>query len=142
MDHIRICASDAACLRVTLSFQCLSWLDAGYRFPRSLSFAIIDTLEKIYLAGFPLLQLLVALLPTFIKRRQSSVAIPTETCVSSSDFTCPEPDPYSGPAGMAGMEFLPLMLTSVYCAIGLVWGFCRLMFLYLNETYQGASNRI
>ncbi|KAJ7228769.1 glucosyltransferase [Mycena pura] len=113
-----------------------------YEFPRSLSFAIIDTLEKIYLAGFPLLQLLVALFPTFIKRRQSSVAIPTETCVSSSDFTCPEPDPYSGPAGMAGMEFLPLMLTSVYCAIGLVWGFCRLMFLYLNETYQGASNHI
>jgi alpha-1,3-glucosyltransferase len=65
-----------------------------------------------------------------------------ETCISTADFTCPEPDPH--PAGVAAMEFLPLMLTSVYCAVGLVWGFCRLMFVYLKEetTYQGPLSRI
>ncbi|KAJ7368184.1 glucosyltransferase [Mycena albidolilacea] len=115
-----------------------------YEFPRSLSFVIIDTLEKIYLAGFPLLQLFVTLFPILVARRQQqSAAVPiVETCISTADFTCPEPDPH--PAGVAAMEFLPLMLTSVYCAVGLVWGFCRLMFVYLNEetTYQGPLSRI
>ncbi|KAJ7499028.1 glycosyltransferase family 57 protein [Mycena latifolia] len=96
-----------------------------YEFPRSLSFVIIDTLEKIYLAGFPLLLAFVTLFPALVARRQASA-----------------PDP--SPAGVAAMEFLPLMLTSVYCALGLVWGFCRLMFVYLNEetTYQGPLSRI
>ncbi|KAJ7129797.1 glucosyltransferase [Mycena epipterygia] len=113
-----------------------------YEYPRSLSFVIIDTLEKIYLAGFPLLQLFVTLFPFLVARRQASAAVPADTCVASADFTCPEPDPH--PAGVAAMEFLPLMLTSVYCALGLVWGFCRLMFVYLNEetTYQGPLSRI
>ncbi|KAJ6539236.1 glucosyltransferase [Mycena capillaripes] len=113
-----------------------------YEFPTSLSYVILDTLEKIYLAGFPLLQLFVTLFPVLVARRQKSVAVPPDTCVSTADFICPEPD--SHPAGVAAMEFLPLMLTSVYCAIGLVWGFCRLMFVYLNEetTYQGPLSRI
>lgn len=28
-------------------------------------------------------------------------------------------------------EFLPLMLTSLYCALGLVWAYARLSFLYI-----------
>lgn len=42
------------------------------------------------------------------------------------------------------MEFLPLMLTSVYCAVGMVWGFVRLLFVYLNEetTYQGQLSSV
>ncbi|KAJ6515980.1 glycosyltransferase family 57 protein [Mycena sanguinolenta] len=113
-----------------------------YEFPRSLSFVIIDTLEKIYLAGFPLIQLFVTLFPVYVARRQKTAAEPLSTCISTDDFTCPEPDPAVG--GLAAMEFLPLMLTSVYCAIGMVWGFCRLMFIYLNEesTYQGPLSRI
>ncbi|KAK7061626.1 alpha-1,3-glucosyltransferase [Favolaschia claudopus] len=113
-----------------------------YEYPRSLSFVIIDTLEKIYLAGFPLLQAFVTLFPLYVARRQRFSAVPPDTCISTDDFICPEPDPH--PAGAAAMEFLPLMMTSVYCAIGLVWGFCRLMFVYLNEetTYQGPLSRI
>ncbi|KAJ7179886.1 glycosyltransferase family 57 protein [Mycena crocata] len=113
-----------------------------YEFPRSLSFVIIDTLEKIYLAGFPMLQIFVTLFPVLVAQRQATAAVSADTCVSSPDFTCPEPDPH--PAGVAAMEFLPLMLTSIYCAVGLVWGFCRLMFVYLNEetTYQGPLSRI
>ena len=28
-------------------------------------------------------------------------------------------------------EFLPLMLTSLYCALGLIWAYARLSFLYI-----------
>ncbi|KAJ7276314.1 glucosyltransferase [Mycena haematopus] len=95
-----------------------------YEFPRSLSF------------------LFVTLFPVLVARQQKIAVEPISTCISTTDFTCPEPSPHA--AGVAAMEFLPLMLTSVYCAIGLVWGFCRLMFIYLYEesTYQGPLSRI
>jgi len=32
-------------------------------------------------------------------------------------------------------EFLPLLLTSVYCAVGLVWAFIRLSVIYLRPGY-------
>lgn len=73
-----------------------------YEFPRSLPFVIIDGLEKLYLAGFILLQAFVTFFP--VATRQSS----------------------------ASLEFLPLMLTSVYCSVGLVWAFLRLSVLYLR----------
>ncbi|PCH41268.1 glycosyltransferase family 57 protein [Wolfiporia cocos MD-104 SS10] len=75
-----------------------------YEFPRSLPFVIIDSVEKLYLAGFPLLQLFVTLFP--IATQHS-----------------------------ASMEFLPLLLTSVYCAVGLVWAFARLSVIYLKQQY-------
>lgn len=31
------------------------------------------------------------------------------------------------------VEFLPLMMTSVYCALGLVWAFIRLGTIYLRQ---------
>jgi alpha-1,3-glucosyltransferase len=31
----------------------------------------------------------------------------------------------------AALEFLPLMLTSVYCAVGIVWAWLRLSWAYL-----------
>ncbi|KAF8211224.1 glucosyltransferase [Mycena galopus ATCC 62051] len=125
-----------------ISFVYLPLTRRVYEFPRSLSFVIIDHLEKIYLAGFPLLQLFVTLFPVLVARRQKSAVEPLDTCITTENFTCPEPDPHA--AGVAAMEFLPLMLTSVYCAIGLVWGFCRLTFVYLLEetTYQGPLSRI
>lgn len=36
--------------------------------------------------------------------------------------------------GESGNEFLPLLLTSVYCAVGLAWAFVRLSLLYI-KTY-------
>jgi alpha-1,3-glucosyltransferase len=32
-------------------------------------------------------------------------------------------------------EFLPLMATSVYCAVGLIWSFIRLSTLYITQQY-------
>ncbi|CAK5275695.1 unnamed protein product [Mycena citricolor] len=94
-----------------------------YEFPKSLSFVIIDRLERVYLGGFVVLQVVLMIL----NARSST------TCTPSEDAACSE----------STMQFLPLMMTSVYCAVGLVWCFCRLMFVYLHETtYQGQLNRI
>jgi len=75
-----------------------------YDFPRSLPFVIIDVLERAYLYGFVALHLVVSILAWFVGRSQTST-----------------------------MEFLPLMMTSVYCAFGLVWAFIRLSVLYLQR---------
>lgn len=105
------------------------------RFPKSLSYVILDTLEKVYLAGFPVLLAFTSIFPALMERRRISADI----CIPSDEFSCPEPEGQLGTGMSHTMEFLPLMLTSVYCAIGLVWGFLRLMFIYLHEetTYQG-----
>ena len=79
------------------------------RFPRSLPFVIIDTLERFYIAGFALLQLFVLAFPLLSRAKSRSQA------------------------DDSAMEFLPLMLTSVYCAVGLVWAFLRLSVIYLSD---------
>ncbi|KAG8953629.1 glycosyl transferase [Tulasnella sp. 424] len=84
-----------------------------YEPPSSLPTFIIDILEKAYLAGFIPLQLFITMFPIFSGRNFKS-----------------SPDD-AGSNG--GMEFLPLMLTSVYCAVGLVWAFVRLGWLYLRK---------
>ncbi|KAF9075946.1 glycosyltransferase family 57 protein [Rhodocollybia butyracea] len=88
-----------------------------YEFPKSLSYVILDIIEKIYLGGFLVLQIFVALFPILSRRKG---------------------------ADASGMEFLPLMVTSVYCSIGMVWGFMRLIFIYLHEdtAYQGQLSTI
>jgi alpha-1,3-glucosyltransferase len=150
MDSPCIRTSHPTCLRVSsittfnphrkddLIISCL-------RFPKSLSYVIIDTLEKIYLAGFPLLQLFVMLFPTIIHRRATASIVVIDVCIPSVGFSCPEPEhkPKAG-TGIEGMEFLPLMLTSVYCAAGLVWAFLRLFFVYMKSetTYQGQLSGI
>lgn len=41
------------------------------------------------------------------------------------------------------LQFLPLMMTSVYCAIGMVWGFIRLLYIYLHDTtYKGQLSEL
>ena len=86
-----------------------------HRFPRTIPFVIMDFAERFYLAGFPLLQLFVTLFPLLTARRASSAGEGAESEGSA-------------------LEFLPLMLTSVYCAVGLVWAFVRLSVMYLVST--------
>ncbi|EIN10737.1 glycosyltransferase family 57 protein [Punctularia strigosozonata HHB-11173 SS5] len=81
-----------------------------YQYPRSLPGVIVAAIEKLYLNGFFALQLLVTILPYLMKATSSAPVVPVNT-----------------------MEFLPLMLTSVYCAVGLVWAFLRLSFVYLHS---------
>ena len=71
-----------------------------HSFPRSLPFVVLDTLERLYIAGFIPLHLAVTILPHIL-----------------------------GPS----KEFLPLLLTSVYCAVGLGWAFIRLSVIYLRS---------
>lgn len=85
------------------------------RFPASLPWVILDTLERLYIAGFALLQVFVTLFPLFSRSRTSHEASQDTTETSSA------------------LEFLPLMLTSVYCAVGLVWAFVRLSVTYLRQ---------
>ncbi|KAF7790905.1 hypothetical protein EIP86_001863 [Pleurotus ostreatoroseus] len=82
-----------------------------YEFPRSLPFVIIDTLERFYIAGFALLQLFVLAFPLLGRAKPQA----------------------KGEEGESAMEFLPLMMTSVYCAVGLVWAFLRLSVIYLRD---------
>jgi len=94
------------------------------RFPTSFPLVCLDFLEKLYLAGFPFLQLFVTIFPLVTYSQQPSPCrIP---------FVCPEVQPQGG---LGDLEFLPLMLTSVYCAVGLVWAFLRLSVIYLREQY-------
>jgi len=72
----------------------------------------MDLLERIYLAGFPLLLVFTTFFPLLGQR--------------------------------SAVEFLPLMLTSLYCSIGLIWSFLRLGFIYLHEesSYQGQLSEL
>ena len=87
------------------------------RFPTSLPFVAIDFLERLYLACFPLLQIFVMVFPLLTKRSLS-----VNDTSAHADGT---------ESGTSSLEFLPLMATSVYCAVGLVWAFVRLSVIYL-----------
>jgi len=113
-----------------------------YEYPKSILYAIMDLLEKVYLAGFPFLLLFVSILPYLQTQSESAVNV----CISSDSFVCPDPtlnSMKSGPKSSV-LEFLPLMATSIYCALGLVWSFMRLGFIYLYEetSYQGQLSSI
>ncbi|KAI0284964.1 glycosyltransferase family 57 protein [Russula aff. rugulosa BPL654] len=77
-----------------------------YEFPRSLPAVIVGSLETMYLWGFLLLEIVVTLCPLIAKAVGQ---------------------------GPEKWEFLPLMLTSLYCALGLIWAYGRLSFLYITS---------
>lgn len=108
----------------------------------------MDALEKLYLAGFPLLLIFVTAFPLSQGRVRAQPDLSTSAaiCISSEAFSCPESEyrPAQSSLGVPALQFLPLMVTSVYCAFGLVWSFLRLGFIYLHEetTYQGQLSEI
>jgi len=108
----------------------------------------MDALEKLYLAGFPLLLIFVTAFPLLRGRvsAQPDLSTLAAICISSEAFSCPESE-YGSAQGIveiSALQFLPLMTTSIYCALGLVWSFLRLGFIYLHEetTYQGQLSEI
>ncbi len=80
--------------------------DLHSRFPRSLPAVFIGLLETMYLWGFLVLTPVVTFYP-----------------ILSKIFT----------QNPERLEFLPLMLTSLYCALGLIWAYARLSFLYITS---------
>lgn len=105
-----------------------------YEFPRSLPSVIMDLLEKLYLAGFLLLQVLVMALPALEAWITGARQATGATKCIAGEFSCPEPDPaHITKSEASNLAFLPLMMTSVYCAVGLVWAFLRLSFIYLRQ---------
>lgn len=103
------------------------------RYPKSLGFVIMDMGEKAYLAGFPFLLAFITFYPTYMSRKMGSANghVIYDKLGAEEEIR-------------SAMEFLPLMATSVYCAAGIVWGYLRLLFVYLNEekTYQGQLSAI
>ncbi|KAI0303210.1 glucosyltransferase [Russula brevipes] len=77
-----------------------------YEFPRSLPAVIVGSLETMYLSGFLLLEVVVTLCPVIAKAFAQ---------------------------GPEKWEFLPLMLISLYCALGLIWAYARLSYLYITS---------
>jgi len=112
------------------------------RYPKSISYVIMDALEKVYLAGFPFLLLFVSIFPRLRPQSESTINV----CISPDAFTCPDPqfNSMKNSPIPSTMGFLPLMATSIYCALGLVWSFMRLAFIYLHEetSYQGQLSEI
>jgi len=84
-----------------------------YEFPTSLPGVLVDFFERAYLWGFVPLQVFSTFYPIFMARYMRR---------SKADT-------------LARLEFLPLMLTSIYCAVGVIWAFFRLSVLYLREKH-------
>lgn len=137
--------------------------DDGSRYPKSLIYVFMDSLEKLYIAGFPLLLAFATAFPLLLERSQATQLVGTAPvvaygqCPVNDAFTCPNTTstmlltsdlgagvPSSNGGSLQAMEFLPLMATSVYCAVGLVWSFMRLGFIYLNEesSYRGQLSEV
>lgn len=86
-----------------------------YEFPSGVIAVATDILERAYLYGFIFLQVFVSLYSVLTKTRAQA----GDTAAES----------------LSKLEFLPLMVTSIYCAIGVIWAFLRFSWLYLTEKY-------
>lgn len=85
------------------------------RFPRSRFAVALEFLERAYMLALIPVALFTELFPLVLAwRNQSHESTETEKQTGTLDF-------------------LPLMLTSVYCAIGIVWAFLRLSVIYLRN---------
>ncbi|CEQ39575.1 SPOSA6832_01113 [Sporobolomyces salmonicolor] len=102
---------------------------------------LVNKAETLYLYGFVLLHLYVTFLhPLLFPSPATTFSAPSVVghCDSFTGGNCTLSDPVSVPNHSdaaapeePSMEFLPLMLTSVYCAVGIVWSWLRLSCGYL-----------
>jgi alpha-1,3-glucosyltransferase len=101
-------------------------------FPRSFVGVLVDRLEMLYLAGFPLLHVALTVFPLMSRKRASTFSVDTSEHLNNT--TTGRNIAFDETS--TSMEFLPLMLTSVYCAVGLVWAFIRLGVVYMGGLTQ------
>ncbi|GAA5984025.1 hypothetical protein JCM10908_006018 [Rhodotorula pacifica] len=102
---------------------------------------LVDKAETAYLYGFIALQLYTSVGHGLLFPSSAEVAtvIPSlSTCApggSNADGTCVDPAlvaQATAAVAETSMEFLPLMLTSVYCAVGIIWSWLRLSWGFLT----------
>ncbi|EJU06232.1 glycosyltransferase family 57 protein [Dacryopinax primogenitus] len=75
---------------------------------------IVHRLEGMYIYGFVILQIVVTALNALLAWKS-----PNDSPLSKNS--------------LSQMEFLPLLLTSVYCAVGITWAFLCLSWLYIKS---------
>ncbi|GAA5822299.1 hypothetical protein JCM5353_001562 [Sporobolomyces roseus] len=96
---------------------------------------LVNKLESLYLFGFILLQIYVSILHPYFFPSAPLTPAPSivhcdptiSTCTNSSSTPLPNIVVENS------MEFLPLMLTSVYCALGISWSWLRLSWGFLLD---------
>ncbi|BGP40496.1 glycosyl transferase [Rhodotorula kratochvilovae] len=98
---------------------------------------LVDKAEALYLVGFFALQIYTSVLHSllFPSSPAASAAPGVITCAAASvaNGTCADASTVGAGVSEASMEFLPLMLTSVYCAVGIVWSWARLSWAFLTS---------
>ncbi|GAA6042056.1 hypothetical protein JCM8097_004084 [Rhodosporidiobolus ruineniae] len=104
-----------------------------YRPVPNLFTVLVSYLETLYLFGFVFLQFYVSLLhpllfPSPSPALSSAILCDASTGACSAALETAE----AGGASESSMEFLPLMMTSVYCAVGVVWSWMRLSWGFLT----------
>ncbi|GAA5887920.1 hypothetical protein JCM6882_000802 [Rhodosporidiobolus microsporus] len=110
-----------------------------YRPLPNLFTVLVSHLETLYLYGFFLLQIYVTLLHPLLFPSPPSIAHTTPASIIHCDASLPNSNCSVSLAAAAqadvaegSMEFLPLMLTSVYCAVGVTWSWVRLGWGFLT----------
>ncbi|EIM88556.1 glycosyltransferase family 57 protein [Stereum hirsutum FP-91666 SS1] len=106
-----------------------------YEFPRSMPGVILNTLEMVYIAGFTFLQIFIIFFPilarTFLSGASSSNSANNTYTPVADGGGAVAVDVKDMDDAAAKWEFVPLMATSIYCAVGLVWAYLRLAYLYV-----------
>ncbi|KZT62915.1 glycosyltransferase family 57 protein [Calocera cornea HHB12733] len=98
---------------------------------------IVHRLEGLYIYGFVALQLAVTAFTAVLAWKSPDPGAPPEiplnltTSGNLLEATTSSPLQRSS---LSQMEFLPLMMTSVYCAVGITWAFLRLSWLYIKSS--------
>jgi len=96
-----------------------------HRMPPTFFSEMVHNLEWMYLWALPVVHILTSAFPAvaewYTKRTPGAE---TSGKVSDGGDALPQ---------LSQMQFLPLMVTSVVCATGMVWAYMRLSWLYLRS---------
>ncbi|GAA5925957.1 dolichyl-P-Glc:Glc1Man(9)GlcNAc(2)-PP-dolichol alpha-1,3-glucosyltransferase [Sporobolomyces koalae] len=100
-----------------------------YRPLPSFTSMVVNKLETIYLFGFVVLQIYVSILHDSLFPRLTTIS-----CDQTESLElCSSEHRQSSSIDSASFEFLPLMITSVYCAMGIGWSWIRLSWGFLVQ---------
>lgn len=92
---------------------------------------ILNTLEMVYIAGFTFLQIFIIFFPVLARTFLSGTSSSNTYTPVTEGGGAVAVDVKDVEDAAAKWEFVPLMATSIYCAVGLVWAYLRLAYLYV-----------